>query len=145
MCYVILLSTTSSRDLSASNDEFVRFSNTLPNIPAVAQLNHPMRWYLGSKSHCSCTFRHAYDSELGFGEPVDWYPEEPDELEGTLRAIRVIRELVEQGFEVDCFDAWDGSRETQAKAGEMIVNLSDVADTEFRFIENHYMTFVYEN
>lgn len=42
--------------------------------------------------------------ELGFGEPVDWYPEDEDELRATTELYRVIARLVSAGHQVDCLD-----------------------------------------
>jgi|SRR5262245_54395680 len=138
MCYSLLLSTTSNRDLAAHNNELVRFSRDLPTIDAVSDLKHPHKWYVGSRSGCSCSFRHLYSVELGFGEPVRWYEEESDDIEATLQVIAIIRELVAGGESVDCIDAWP--TET-ASTNELIVPLATVSDREFRFFENYHFIF----
>ena len=61
---------------------------SLPFLSAALKRRH-----VGSKSGCSCTFRHLYSIELGFGEPVDWYPEEPDAIEATIQLASTIRRL----------------------------------------------------
>jgi hypothetical protein len=141
MCYTLLLSTTSIEDLNAQSNEFVRFSRELPSIADVKALEHPNRWYVGSKSGCSCTFRHLYSIELGFGEPVDWYPEESEEIEATLQLIGIIRKLIESGESVDCVDAWEHQNMHPVAKATLEVDLCKVSDQEFRFFENHHFKF----
>lgn len=141
MCYSLILSTTTDEDLAVRNSEFVRFSRDLPGGVEAIQLQYPEVWYVGSKTGCSCTFRHLNSPELGFGAPEDWYPEEADEVEATLRLIEIIRELVEHGFSVDCFDAWIEGDGSCAGAGRINVDLGTLQDDAFRLIENHYFDF----
>jgi hypothetical protein len=141
MCYVLLLSTTSDADLTTFNSDALRFTKELPDIADVAKLEFPHRWYVGSRSGCSCGFRHLYSIELGFGEPVDWFEEQPEDVEATLELIRVIRELSDRGEGVDCVDAWD-HREMQPVAETTLeVDLANVSDTQFRLFENHHFIF----
>jgi hypothetical protein len=141
MCYVLLLSTTSDEDLARLNTELVRFERELPAIADVAKLRHPHRWYVGSKSGCSCTFRHALDANIGFGEPEDWCPEEPDNLAATLFLMAVIRRLVESGESLDCVNAWHHQAPAPAAETSLDVDLSKITDREFRFFENHCFSF----
>ncbi len=141
MCYIVLLSTTSERDLSLTSSDLVRFSRKLPEIADAAQLLYPHRWDIGSKTGCGCTFRHAMDASLGFGEPVDWYPEDSEKLEATLAIIRVVRQLLEEGAKVDCIDVWNHQESFPAAGAELTVDLTVVADREFRFFENHHFRF----
>ena len=142
MCYVVLLSTTSSVDLGAESTELVHYERELPEIVGADWLLYPNRWYLGSKAGCSCTFRHLLSTDLGFGAPVDWYPEEPDELAATLEVIRVIRRLVENGDRVDCVDSWGHPEMSSVPAASRTVDLDGITDEEFRFFENHHFVFV---
>jgi hypothetical protein len=83
MCYQLVLSTDSPEDLSRHDDDArVTFTRELPGVPEEALLAYPHRWFVGSRHGCSCGFRHLHVSsvELGFGEPVDWYPEELDDV-----------------------------------------------------------------
>lgn len=144
MCYVTLLSTTSKADLALGNNEIVRFSRDLPDVPEERFLAYMNKWHIGSKSGCSCEFRHLYvgSVELGFGLPEDWYPEDPSEIEATRQVIATIRELVENGDSVDCVDAWDhGQEAADSLAGEIDVNLAEISNEAFRFFENHRFTF----
>lgn len=144
MCYMTLLSTTADTDLSVHNNELVTFTRSLPGIPEEKYLAHEFKWFIGSKSVCSCELRHVYvDSvSLGFGEPEDWLPEEPDKIEATRQISAVIRSLVKSGAEVDCVDAWDDDQDTAVPlAGEIEVDLSKVQDRAFRFFEMHRFTF----
>ena len=142
MCYVVLLSTTSAEDLARLNSDLLRFSRELPDEPATQALAYPQRWYVGSKTGCSCTFRHLHSIELGFGPPVDWYPEEGDEIAATLEFIAVVRALVEAGARVDCVDAWSGEAGTHGFGEPLGVDLSTLADADFRFFEDRCFDFV---
>jgi hypothetical protein len=142
MCYVVVLSTTSDEDLSRHDTALLSFTRELPDESAVALLAYPHRWYVGSKSGCSCTFRHLHDTELGFGPPVDWYPEDADEIAATKEFITVVRRLVQGGAKVDCIDAWSGESGTAGFGEPLTVDLAAVADADFRFFENRQFTFV---
>ena len=139
MCYSIYLSTNSDQDLSAENCDLVSFSKEPVPEPYRSLLKFPHQWLVGSKSMCSCTFRHLYSVELGFGEPVDWYEEGGDEIAATLSFIKVIRRISELDFQVDCIDIWEGTG--RADIIETSVNLNDIADDQFRFFENHHFVF----
>lgn len=141
MCYTLLLSTTSPEDLSVHNTDLVRFTKDLPQIAEVAALTYEHKWYVGSKSGCSCSFRHLYSIELGFGEPVEWYKEEPEDIDATLQIIQLIREVVAKGESVDCVDTWPRQEMKSAATSELDVDLSSIKDREFRFFENYHFTF----
>jgi len=72
MCYAVYLSTDLATDFSERNTDLLRFKRVDDSIadPCTALLEFPNQWYVGSKSECSCTFRHLHTSavELGFGE-----------------------------------------------------------------------------
>ncbi len=143
MCYVVVLSTDSPVDLSRRNDRLLAFSRELPARVNTGELAYGNRWFVGSAAGCSCAFRHLYvDSvELGFGEPVDWFPEEADDVAATRTFAGTIRALVEGGAHVDCIDAWDDGDTTRALAGTIDVDLAQVSDAQFRFFENHRFVF----
>jgi hypothetical protein len=141
MCYALLLSTTSDEDLSLRNSELVHFARELPKIADAKNLKYPNKWYIGSKSGCSCTFRHLYSVELGFGEPVDWYEEAPEEIEATLQLIEVLRSLLEAREGVDCIDAWEHQSMHPIAVTELEVDLTQVSNAQFRFFENHHFVF----
>jgi hypothetical protein len=94
VCYSIFLSTDSSRDHSAENCELLEFKPESIEQPIRSILRHEHRWYVGSISRCSCTFRHLSSTDLGFGEPVDWYPEAEGELAATQSFIKIVRQLL---------------------------------------------------
>ncbi len=141
MCYTLLLSTTSPEDLTVRNTQLVRFTKELPQIAEAAALTYEHKWYVGSKSGCSCSFRHLYSIELGFGEPVEWYKEEPEDIDATLQVIQLIREVVARGESVDCVDAWPSQEMQPAAIRKLNVDLSSIKNSEFRFFENHHFTF----
>lgn len=147
MCYITLLSTTSERDLSQFNNRLIQFSRGLPGIPEEKFLRFPVKWYLGSRNGCSCGFRHLCQGseDLGFAEPVEWFPEEPEDIEATRLAAEIIRGLLNEGAQVDCVDGWSGEPSTTPKPmREMTVNLSEVSNSCFRFFENTHMEFTNE-
>ena len=137
MCYEVYISTESQEDLTTRNSELLRFKRVAdPNTdPAILLLDFPNRWYVGSKSECSCTFRYLYSIELGFGEPVDWYPEDQDEIEATRELYVTLTFLLSSGYQVDLLDQWHGS---PAEAITTLdVSLSEVPEKAFRLFENY--------
>ena len=140
MCYMVLISTTAEEDLSVHDSEFIRFSTDIPSIPERDLLKYPRHWFLVSREGtCSCSFRHLYSVELGFGEPVEWFPEEPEQIRATLDVIEAIRGLVIAGGQVDCIDAWAGG--SSLPFVELDVDLASVSNEAFRFYENHHFSF----
>jgi hypothetical protein len=140
-----VLSTTSCTDLSLHNTDLIRFSRELPGVPEERFLTHAFKWFVGSRSGCSCDLRHlsAGSIELGFGEPEEWFPEESDEIDATRNFSEIVRNLVSLGEQVDCVDAWASDGQAAASlAGDIEVNLSAIRDTEFRFFERHRFTFI---
>ena len=141
MCYALLLSTTSGDDLSQFNSEALRFERKIPNRLSSKDLLYPHQWYVGSRTGCSCSFRHLYEPELGFGIPVDWSPEDEADIEATLKFIRLVRSLLTKGEKVDCIDLWAGSDAEDVVVPLMLVNLDQIRDEEFRFFENYHFNF----
>jgi len=107
--------------------------------PVAGHLEFQHRWTVGSKSGCGCTFRHLTSVELGFGEPVDWYPEDEDELEATRQLYTVIFLLAEEGDGVDCIDRWEGAKVDDIKT--LVVPLEAVSRQTFRLFENYRFRF----
>jgi hypothetical protein len=140
MCYALLLSTTAGSDLSQFNGEKLRFDKTIPDRLSSGHLLYPNQWYVGSRTGCSCSFRHLYTPDLGFGVPVDWFPEERADIEATLMFIRLVRSVVVSGEKVDCIDLWESN--AAEPLPPMPVDLNKVLDEEFRFFENHHFDFV---
>jgi hypothetical protein len=137
MCYEVYLSTDSREDLTVRNSELVRFKRVSdPDAdPGIRLLDFPNHWYVGSKSHCSCTFRHLHSVELGFGEPVDWSPEGQDEIDATRELYATLTALLSSGHRVDLLDQWNGTQ--PAGVTTIDVSLSDVSEKAFRLFENH--------
>ena len=145
MCYLTLLSTSSDADLTVRNNELVQFSKSLPGIEEEKYLEYPFKWYLGSKTGCSCEFRRlcTQSVSLGFGDPEEWFPEEPDQIVATRHIASVIRSMVASGARVDCVDAWaHDPKVADPLAGQIEVDLSEISDTQFRFFERHRFDFV---
>ena len=82
MCYLVYISTDFEGDLSQHNCALIRFEKDFADTdPAVSDLlQYKHRWFVGSKAGCSCTFRHLLSVEPGFDKPVEWFPEEEDEI-----------------------------------------------------------------
>ena len=139
MCYALYLSTTSKEDLAELNSDMVRFERLSDDEGRVSDLMYPQKWYVGSKSGCSCNFRHLSSVELGFGEPLDWYPEEEDDIRATAELYRVIVRLISEGNDVDALDLWEGMEQGEIKS--LDVNLRTVPEKNFRLFENHHFVF----
>src|SRR5262245_50629850 len=94
MCYSLYLSTDSPANLRFLNTDLVRFQKAddyLYKIPGIIDLlKFPNKWFVGSISDCSCTFRHLSAIELGFGLPEDWLGEEQVGLDATKQLYDVI-------------------------------------------------------
>jgi len=142
MCYAVYLSTDSSTDLTLHNTDFVRFEQIDGghDDPVVQLLGSEHRWFVGSKSVCSCTFRHRMSDGLSFGEPEDWYPEEQDALDATGELYAVIATLLTAGHVVDCIDRWEGAEPDSIRT--IIVSLDDVPKAAFLLFEDHRFVFV---
>lgn len=141
MCYLVYISTDFEGNLSQHNSALISFEKDFTNCePEIIDLLlYKYHWYVGSKAGCSCTFRHLSSIELGFGEPVYWYEEPPDEIEATKIFYDEISSLISQGNKVDCIDIWAGTKRDQIKRFE--VDLSSVPKDAFRFFENHHFVF----
>ena len=140
MCYTLYLSTSSPEDLTKYNSDLIIFKRLDgEDNEYSSMLKNQEKWYVGSKSGCSCTFRHLASIELGFDEPQDWYPEDDDDLKATTDLFRVIARLVSQGNQVDCLDTWEGAVRDEIKA--KIVNLNAVSEKTFRLFENYHFVF----
>ena len=140
MCYELYLSTSSTGNLSQYNSDWISFRNPDHlDDRYTAILENERKWYVGSKSGCSCTFRHLAGGDLNFDEPQDWLPEKQDELKATAELYRVIASLVQGGEKVDCLDLWPGAE--PAKIKTMSVNLSVVPEKAFRLFEDYHFVF----
>jgi len=140
MCYMTVVSTTSENDLSELNSELVQFSRKIPEGTGQSFLRFPNKWYLGSKDGCSCGFRHldgANVGPLGFADPVEWWPEDPEDIAATIQVIRGFKSLLAQGAKLDCVDTWCGNDPGAKLDGEMIVNLIEIPESSFRFFEGY--------
>jgi hypothetical protein len=137
MCYSVYISTDSPEDLTAMNSELVRFERIDAGHPdpVVTLLEHPQKYYVGSKSVCSCTFRHLLSIELGFGAPVDWYREDHDDLVATAELYRIFSTLLSSGHRLDCIDAWEGAGPEDIET--LDVSLEEVSEADFRLFEDY--------
>jgi len=140
MCYSLYLSTSSPEDLTKHNSELVRFRRPEPaDEKWTGLLQHEHKWFVGSKSQCSCTFRHFTSPDLGFTEPQDWAPEDKDNIEATAELYRVIHGLASAGERVDCLDVWFDARPDAIE--EMVVKLDAVSEKQFLLFENYHLLF----
>jgi hypothetical protein len=137
MCYSVYISTDTTEDLTAHNSELVRFERLSDsnNDPTAVLLEYPHKWYIGSKSGCSCTFRHLMSIDLGFSDPVDWYKEEKDDIAATQELYSIFLKILSSGYHVDLIDSWQGAQPRDIK--ELDVSLSDISTRAFRLFENH--------
>ena len=121
------------------NCDLVRFEKETPEHAPLDALRYPNKWFVGSRSGCSCSFRHLYSIELGFGEPVDWYPEEQEDIVATLTLVRIVKSLLSKGERVDCIDVWGQQEKVLLPSIE--VDFGKISEAEFRFFENHRFEF----
>lgn len=139
MCYMVYISTDSPTNLSERNSELVRFEKVTDqeSDPCISVLEFQNKWVVGSKSGCSCTFRHLYISsvELGFSDPEDWYKEEKDELDATRELYQTLNEILTSGYHLDLVERWEGSEPEDITT--LDVSLDDVSETAFRMFEDH--------
>jgi hypothetical protein len=143
MCYQLYLSTSSREDLTKFNSELVRFERAeTPGDERLGILENPQRWFVGSKSQCSCTFRHFVSIDTGFDEPQNWSPEDEDNVRATAELYRVIWSLIRAGERVDCLDLWSNAAREEIKT--MVVNLSAVPEKKFLLLENYHFVFARE-
>jgi len=130
-------------DLAGHNSDLVLFEKLADSDPdpCIGLLDFANKWYVGSKSGCSCTFRflHHASVDLGFSEPVDWYQEEQDELDATRAFYRTLKGLLSAGHRVDLVSRWEG-----AQPGDITtldVSLEDIPENAFRFFEDYKFRF----
>jgi len=143
MCYMLLLSTSSSEDLSVHNCDLIHFEKDASEHAPSNALRYSNKWFVGSRSGCSCSFRQLYSIELGFEEPVDWYKEDQDDIAATLLFVKIVKSLLTKGEGVDCIDLWDDilDQPEEASIPVLEVNFEKIGETEFRFFENHHFNF----
>ncbi|OHB76399.1 MAG: hypothetical protein A2Z25_18050 [Planctomycetes bacterium RBG_16_55_9] len=141
MCYFLYLSTDDNTDLTAHNSELVRFDRNLDQgeeVPLdVLQFAH--KWYVASKTGCSCTFRQFCSTEGGFDVPQEWCYEEPDAIQATQQFYDVVAELIGRGKHVDCLSWWVDS--PVDKIVSMNLGLTTVSKETFLFLENRHYIF----
>jgi hypothetical protein len=137
MCYSVYISTDTTTDLTAHNSEFVRFERLSDsnNDPTTVLLAYPQKWYIGSKSGCSCSFRHLMSIDLGFSDPVDWYEEEQDDIAATQELYSIFTTILSSGYHIDLIDSWQGAQAGDIKM--LDVSLNEVSNTAFRLFENY--------
>lgn len=137
MCYVVYISTDSPEDLQKRSTDLVRLQKVTDPItdPCTTLLEYANRWFVGSKSQCSCTFRHSSSLDLGFSDPVDWYPEEQDHIDATGELYLTLNDLLSSGYHVDLIDLWNGAQPGDIASSE--VSFDVVSSTQFRMFENH--------
>jgi len=140
MCYMLYVSTSSRIDLSRYNSEYLRFGP--PERGACPQptiLENEYKWFVGSMSECSCTFRRLAGGDLGFDDPQDSLPEDEDEIKATAELYRVIASLVQAGCKVDTLNIWLDDNPVQPT--RIPVSLAEVSKKAFRFFENYHFVF----
>ncbi|NJD04985.1 MAG: hypothetical protein FIA97_00615 [Methylococcaceae bacterium] len=140
MCYALVVSTTSDDDLSQWNTALVQFSRDIPEGTGKAFLRYPNQWYLGSKEGCSCAFRHLENPNveaLGFSEPVDWSPEDPEDIEATFQVVRIFRSLLSKEAKLDCVDTWFDCDLKIEPPADLLVDLATISESHFRFFEGY--------
>ncbi len=84
-------------------------------------------------------------ADLGFADPVDWFEEEQEDIDATIRLVTVFKELVSNGSNLDCVDTWAGAENNSHQLlGEVVVDFSKISATAFRLIEDFRHEFICE-
>jgi hypothetical protein len=139
MCDMVYLATDCGDDLSRRSSDLVRFEKPSVDAPSPPPrvLTQEHKWFVGSKSGCSCTFRHLCRESvsLGFGAPEDWFPEEQIKREATRELYGTLSELVQRGHHVELIDCWSGDEDKDGVPLE--VSLTEVSAERFRLFEGH--------
>jgi hypothetical protein len=137
MCYAVYISTDSDADLSTRNSERVRFAkvDAAKADACASMLEFENKWYVGSKSQCSCTFRHIADVDMRFSEPEDWFPEEEDAIVATRELYSTLEWLLASGHKVDLVDGWMDSGPEGVKV--LDVSFDEVSAKAFRLFEDY--------
>ena len=148
MCYSVYVSTTSDEDLSVLPPGHFHFvpvegttfslgETTYDDTEALAWLTYPHKWYLsGRHGGCSCHFRH-WDSgqvEPTFERPVDWFPEDQDDVDSTNALYDELARIVQAGHQVDLIDTWNS--ENLENASSLTLSMSALPRDAFRFFLN---------
>jgi len=139
MCYMLYMSTDCPDDLSQMSSDLVRFGR--PSVqsysPCPSALKYENKWFIGSQSECSCSFRHlCRDSvELGFGEPEGWFPEDQDQIDATHELYAILKDIVGRRHRVELLDCWSGDEEKEAKSID--VSFAEVPSGHFRLFEGY--------
>jgi hypothetical protein len=140
MCNLVYVATDSDEDLTRHDSVHLHFLKE-PGDPALAALTLPHRWFVGSRTGCSCGFRHwaSVNPHPAFWAPEDWYPEDGEDLASTQALYRIIEGLVSAGHRVECLDTWNG--EDLDSIREQEVHLGDVPIAAFRLFEGYRFRF----
>ena len=66
-------------------------------------------------------------------------PEDDCDIDATLELVAMLRSLITDGAQVDCIDSWaeDETQLTAELAGDVVVDLSAMADTSFRLYSTY--------
>lgn len=137
MCYMVYISTESPNDLTAYNSRLVNLSSpvdTTKEERAISVLSFPYLWHVGSRSGCSCGFRHVHP-DLGFSEPEDWLPEEDEDVEATKQVYKIFSDILETGSRLDCLSVWSGAESNDIET--ITISFNDINKNQFRFFTNH--------
>ena len=140
MCYMVYISTDSPLDIAQTNTSLIRFSKiTDASVDRCLELlAFQHKWSVEAKDNgCGCAFRHLHpDSiELGFREPEDWCPEEPDAIEATQELRSRLIALLDSGYHVDLLDKWDDAGPQDIV--NLDVDLDAIPAKAFILFENH--------
>ncbi len=80
--------------------------------------------------------------DLGFAEPEDWFPEDQDDIEATLKVVNVFKTILSEGEKLECIDAWTSDSAVAPNlSGTLEINFSQIPEAAFRFIENYQHEF----
>lgn len=148
MCNELIISTDAPFDLAKFNQKDVYFEQTVPDEDKV-NVKYPHVYHLATftPKGCSCGFRYWEENLAGsfnfeFQELQDWMEEVPDDeyILNTRFLFQVIKNLVNQGYHVDSYNAWFDEMPYQPD-GFKIIKVNEVDKEKFTLFEGYYFDY----
>ncbi len=146
MCYELIISTNYPDDLSRLNQPNIYFEK-LQKDNLCQNLKYPYQYRIATMcpNGCSCSLRiFGFDMAEAFNFEFmpyqDWYEELNKDFDNAQFLFQVIKNLVNQGFNVDSFLAWNGE-ENNPILKTMVVKVNQTVKENFAFIHDVYFNY----
>lgn len=148
MCNELIISTDAPFDLAKFNQKDVYFEQTVSDEDKV-NVKYPYVYHMATFAPrgCSCDFRYwgsdlAGSFDFEFQELQDWMEELPDDdkILNTRFLFQVIKNLVNQGYSVDSYNAWFDEM-AHKPDGYKIVKVNEIDKEKFTFFYGYYFDY----